>query len=288
MLFLIVSLFVLVIITVYQSEMTNLLAKAVRYPEIDTLEDLKDSDLMIQTPDLEATLELLQDYPFYDAIKTKLSEGPYYYRRVLNNYIIEQMGITSNFFEFMAQNISQAKYPSIRRFNDLRYNFQSIVASNAVELAVSDLYYKIRGNIKMGDPLLPDNFAEFHVMKECMLTYPLAFQVQKNSYVSDFFIEEIRTYVEKGLVLKFLDDTCFYPEMKCAYSMNHVTEDGHPPAFAFTIENVQPAFVSLITGWILSGVVFAVELMVDILNEIGNPRFARWAEKLVRPSSLWV
>ncbi|XP_072158838.1 uncharacterized protein [Bemisia tabaci] len=289
MLFLIVSLFVLVIITVYQSEMTNLLSKEVRYPEIDTLEDLKDSDLTIQTPDLEASLELLHDYPFYDAIKTKLSEGSYYYREVLYDYVQEQMENVTDIYELIAQNTSHANlYPLIRRFNDLRYNFQSVVTLNAVELGISDLYYKIEGNIKLGDPLLPNNFAEFHVVKECMLTYPLALQVQKNSYLSDFLIEEIRSYVEKGLVLKFLENTCYYPEIKCAYSIKHVTEDDASPVFAFTIENVQPAFVCLITGWILSGVVFAVELMVDILNEIGNPRFARWAEKLVRPSSLWV
>ncbi|CAH0393890.1 unnamed protein product [Bemisia tabaci] len=275
LLFSIVSLFVLVIITVYQSQLTTLLAKQVRYPEIDTVEDLKNSDLVIQTPDLEASLQLLQDYPFYDDMKTKLTEGPYHYRRILFEYAGEYLGNSMNILELTGQNISHANLDLFsRKLNDLASNFRSILESNAVELVFSNLHHKYRGNIKIEDPFFPDTFAEFHVVKECMLTYPMTLQVQKNSYLSDFFIEEIESYVEKGLVPKLMANTCFYPDpwKECARFMKDVTEDGDGPAFAFTIENVQPAFVILIIGWISSGVVFAVELMVDIFNEIGNPR----------------
>ncbi|XP_072161401.1 uncharacterized protein [Bemisia tabaci] len=74
-LFLIVSFFVLIVVTVLQSQMTTLLSKSLRYPEIDTLEDLSNSNLFIQTQDMETSLERLQDYSFYNSLKNKLTEG---------------------------------------------------------------------------------------------------------------------------------------------------------------------------------------------------------------------
>ncbi|CAH0393886.1 unnamed protein product [Bemisia tabaci] len=205
-LFLIVSLFVLVIITVYQSEMTTLLAKEVRYPDIDTLEDLKNSDLLIQTPDLEASLQLLQDHPFYEDFKAKLSEGEYFYQSQLFRSLKYSW---SNDTE-ITFNISQANLdPLARRFIDWRSNFRSIVESNAIELAVSNLHYKFRGNIRVENLMLPEDFSEFHLVKECMLTYPMTLQIQKNSYLSDILIKLIEAYVETGLIQKFVADSTF-------------------------------------------------------------------------------
>ncbi|CAH0393889.1 unnamed protein product [Bemisia tabaci] len=287
LLFLIVSLFVLVIITVYQSQMTTLLAKQVRYPEIDTLEDLKDSNLMIQTPDLEVSLQLLQDYPFYDDIKTKLIEGPYHFQRILYQCAIEFWGtsILSNIININVSN--ETLDPLKKRFKDLLSNFRSIVESNAIELAVSNLHYKYRGNIKVDDPLFLKKFSDFHLVKECMLTYPMTLQVQENSFLSNYFLEQIQSYVEKGLIPTFMQGTMDYVKGNNDMFIDDVSKRDSI-ADAFRIENLQPAFVSLIIGWILSGVVFAVELMVDISNETGMSRFTRWAKKLVCPSSLSV
>ncbi|CAH0393863.1 unnamed protein product [Bemisia tabaci] len=287
MLFLIVSLFVLVIVTVYQSQMSTLLAKQVRYPEIDTLEDLKNSYLTIQTPDLEASLEILQDYPFYDAIKTKLSEGPYQYRRFLYKTIREYYDIDTRIVDVITPNVSNANLdPLTKNFIDAASNFRSIVESNAVELAVSNLCYMDRGNIKVEDPLFMD-FPELHLVKECMLTYPMTLQIQKNSYLSDLFIETVSTYVEMGLVQRVMVDAFDYAKERDSLFIDDTNKDEHT-AEALSFKNLQPAFVSLVIGWIFSSVVFAVELMVDIPNEIRMSRFTLWAKKLVCPSSLSV
>ncbi|CAH0762003.1 unnamed protein product [Bemisia tabaci] len=250
-LFLLVSLFVLIVITTFQSELTTLLSKQVRYPEIDTLEELKNSDLLIQTPDLEASLELLKDYPFHAEIKRKLTEGHYYFLQVVAEYAGENK---LNFLDYFG-NLTHK--PQIVGLNQLETNFRSIIESSAFELAVSNLRYKYQGNIQVEDIGLTGIRGEFHLAKECVLTYPMTLQVQKSSYPSDFFIRKISTYVEMGLTQKLIDD-CISCRGKSSNPVfiDDVTDEDNSPASAFTVSNLQPAFISLIIGWILSIIVF--------------------------------
>ncbi|CAH0762192.1 unnamed protein product [Bemisia tabaci] len=73
-LFVIISVFVLIIVTLFQSELTSLLSTFLRYPDIDTLEDLSSSDLSIQTRDLNTSVELLRESEFFDALQHKFTE----------------------------------------------------------------------------------------------------------------------------------------------------------------------------------------------------------------------
>ncbi|CAH0393114.1 unnamed protein product [Bemisia tabaci] len=286
-LFLITSFLVLIIGTLFQSEMTTLLSKHARYPDIDTLDDLKNSDLMVQTPDLETTSALLQDYPHYQAFKHKLVEKQVYAESDFYHGV--EMSIDAILMNYSSTpEDSSAVLSRLKRMkSEIASNLRSMVESDAFELAISDMRSKYHGNIMVEELSDLIGIGEFHLVKECLLTYPMSIQVQKNSYLSDYLIRKINSYSEIGLLRPAMSETSFNQEiLSDRLYVNDDDEDFSPPE-AFTIQHLQPAFVCLILGWILSGIMFSLELIVDVTKKNRNSKFHECVEILIRPSSLW-
>ncbi|CAH0383336.1 unnamed protein product [Bemisia tabaci] len=267
-LFLIVSLFVLIIVTVFQSQMTNLISKPVRYPEMDTLEELKNSDLLIQTPDLEISLELLRNHPFFETLRGKL---------IQSNYFVDEM-------QHWDSNTSEIA----RKKHDISTSWRSMIESDAFEIAVPNLRYKFEGTIQPTESELEGTRTEYHLVKECVLSYALTLPIQRNPFLSDLFIRQIEAYVEMGFIGKFLFDTGLQErDLSDSFFVNDVDKEDSFLPKAFTINDLQPAFVSLVVGWILSGIVFVLELVLGNSNEDRTTKFTRWFERvIIRPSSL--
>ncbi|CAH0393079.1 unnamed protein product [Bemisia tabaci] len=286
-LFLIMSFFVLIVGTLFQSKMTTLLSKHARYPDIDTLEDLTNSDLMVQTPDLETTSELLQDYPFYQSLKNKLTEGPFYVENKVYYQVKQDIYTISMNYSLPPEDPSAVLSRLERMKSEITSNLRSLTESDAFEMTISEMRYKYHGNILVPEYL--NVYKEFHLVKECMLTFPMIIQVQKRSQFSEYVIKKINAYSENGLLLSALSETSLSDMFlsKRRY-VNDDDEDDFSPPEVFTMQHLQPAFVCLILGWILSGIVFALELIIDVSKEHWASRFSRCVEKLIRPSSLWV
>ncbi|CAH0392992.1 unnamed protein product [Bemisia tabaci] len=281
-LFLLVSLFVLIIVTVFQNKMTTLLATQVRYPEIESLEDLKDSDLFLQTSNTELSSDLLRDYPFYESLREKLSDGYFHYDGALHEYEKETI------FDAMINGSRPLESPFSKKMVEVRSNLRSMLDSDAFMLTVSK-DYRASGWVQAGETVAPGVFRDLHLVEECFLTYPMTLQVQKNSFISDLFVRKILAYTEMGIVQKVLAEMAYTWNM---WFYDFYGKEGDFNALnsevkAFTMQNLQPAFVSLILGWLLSGIIFVVELTVDILKGNTTSNFILRIEKLIRPSSLW-
>lgn len=281
-LFLVVSFFILIIITVFQSEMTTLLSKQVRYPEIDTLEDLSRSNLYIQTTDLEASSNFLQGNPSFESLKGKLTEGHFRYRELWLDYMKDLNVNISRSLDDTPDNMSSphdgylSRLP--KRVFDVRSNLQSMMDSDAFEMTFSNLGSKYRSTIVVEELFHKKLRGKFHLVKECVLTYPMVLQVQKNSYLSDFFIKRINAYVEMGVVSQLAQTTELSLSPLNPSDKNDDDDDDDdvaPPPKAFTIQNLQSAFIGLIIGWILSCVVFGVEMVVDISKSGRGSKFVR-------------
>lgn len=287
-LFLVVSFFVLIIVTVLQSQLTTLLSKSLRYPNIDTLEELSNSNLFIQTPDLETSLGRLQDYDFYDSLKNRLTEGHTYYSSIL----IEEAndGLVLNYPDLWkivndgrsSLDTSSNVTPWLKSAFEVRSNLQSILRSDAFELTVSNLHQRSRANFLATDFMTANFQEEFHLVKECILTYPQTFIIQRNPYLPELYLKFISTYVEAGFIEHLAGLS--YPFISPDDSALNVGIDSS--AEAFTMQHLQPAFIALGLGWLCSSIVFVAELVVDILKGTRFSKFAGCIERYIRPASL--
>ncbi|CAH0382854.1 unnamed protein product [Bemisia tabaci] len=281
--FIIISVFVLIIVTLFQSELTSLLSTSLRYPDIDTLEDLSNSDLSIQTRDVSTSIGLVQGSEFFDALLDKFSDSYYLYKNAWSDCVedAKQYGknLSSNLIDFEGKNKSVDSL--LRRIYDLKSNVQSITESSAFELIAPTLRQKFQGNFQVKG-YASENAIDFHLVKECVLTYTMTFRFLKNAYLSDLVSDKIQAFIEAGLDKK----TSRYLRVKFESDIETIFDEEDNEAEAFTMRNLQPAFLSLVIGCILSFIIFAIEIVVDI-NRTSSSKVIRLAERLIRPPSLW-
>lgn len=101
------------------------------------------------------------------------------------------------------------------------------------------------------------------------------------NFLSDIIFDRINSFVEFGLL--DIEERSMRWLVKWDQTLRD--ESTSAEAQGLTMQNLQPAFVSLVLGWILSFVVFAIELAIDVCQTTG--KFMRLARKFIRPPSLW-
>ncbi|CAH0383136.1 unnamed protein product [Bemisia tabaci] len=284
--FTITSFFVLIIVTLYQSKMTELLSMFVRYPDIDSLEDLSNSNLLIQTRDLNQSMGLLQDYA---ALRNKLSESYKFYfvwsEHFENNW--EQYGNNLTVGSQLSNDQDERTDSFLREAKEIKSNMQSIMASDAIEVAVSSLRQDFQGNFLLRGEYTAGS-TEFHLVKECLMTYLLTLRFLKTSTIwMNLFLKRVNALVESGIVGCLMNAPAVRG-VKIENDISTVTLEvqENSEAKPLMMQNLQPAFLGLVTGWTVSFVVFAIELAVDVCRNTSS-KFMRWAEKWIRPPSLW-
>ncbi|CAH0383137.1 unnamed protein product [Bemisia tabaci] len=266
--FTITSFFVLIIVTLYQSKMTELLSMFIRYPDIDSLEDLGSSDFPIQTRNLNQSMGLLHDHR---ALKNKLSESYTFYCDWLADiYMQENINRTSNlpidtFF---------------RKTNEIKLKMDLIMEEEAIEVTATSLRRDFPGNFQVKGPF-DGKTTEFHMVKECLLTYLVTFRLLKTSIRKDLFLKRINAFIETGIAASLMGDPV---QVMRENTINLIILEGQDDTEAkpLQMQNLQPAFLSLVIGWILSAVTFAMELAIDVcpttsskLLRVGNSKW-KW------------
>ncbi|CAH0382994.1 unnamed protein product [Bemisia tabaci] len=134
--------------------------------------------------------------------------------------------------------------------------------SYAVEITVSNLQDKHRDSIALYQHLFKEMITEFHLVEECILSYAIFPHVQRNSFLSDLFLRKLALYTELGLTQHFIEQADLVDD----YLLEDIRKNRDPQPSAFTMHNLQPAFLGLGIGWSLSCIAFAVELTVDVLK----------------------
>ncbi|CAH0388541.1 unnamed protein product [Bemisia tabaci] len=262
-LFTILSLFVLIIVTVFQSQLTTLLATFVRYPDIDTLKDLIDSDLSIQTFNVDISSYLLEEH---NASLEKLSESFVFYERLWASFWSYTDDEHNRSLELHLQEYMDDTYMDdetvdsllLKKVRIVKSNMNAIMELDAFEVSVPNMNQKDHGNFKASSHF-GRRMIELHLVKECFLTYAMTLRSPKN-FLSDIIFDRINSFVEFGLL--DIEERSMRWLVKWDQTLRD--ESTSAEAQGLTMQNLQPAFVSLVLGWILSFVVFAIELAIDV------------------------
>lgn len=128
-----------------------------------------------------------------------------------------------------------------------------------------------RENVIIFSPSIIEKPLEYHLMKECLMTYPLTLPILKNSLFYDKLNQVIARMLETGHARRILDDTS-YDYVRWG-NLSATEVDGEPRAYE--MNDLQSAFIGLGVGLFLSCIAFIGELSIDLFQSFAPVKFPR-------------
>lgn len=239
MIFTIFSFSALIISTAFLGSMTTLLSNRVLYPEIDSLRTLEESDLFIETLN-----DLDMDIDFFagrlESLRGKLVKNYLFYESEL----FDQELYSSENLDFML-NVSHIFSKSTSNAFLVGMPFMSNPRENVIILQTH-----------LQEPV------EYHLMKECLMMYPLTLPILKNSLFYDKLNQVIASMLETGHAGRILDDTT----KDLIKWGNSSAREEHVEPRAYDMNDLQSAFFGLVVGLFLSFLAFVGELCIDFFQ----------------------
>ncbi|CAH0392665.1 unnamed protein product [Bemisia tabaci] len=256
-LFLIFSCFASIISTLFLSGMTTLLTDRVQYPEINSLEDLAASDLLVQTLDENSAARYLAHFEDIGELTAKLTSSMAWYI----NSIFESSTDDKRFAGEM-DNFSRTGLEG-EMVKHVMMNTRTITAADAILVSIPSLWIKHNSiKLKIWLPKGGEMKYDYHLIEECLTRNPHSFSFLKNMFLNDLFEGKVAQFMESGHVKKIVES--FYP-LGITFDADLVpAEDGEPRPYG--MDDLQSAFISLIVGLFLSFLLFVGELLADNLQ----------------------
>ncbi|CAH0392915.1 unnamed protein product [Bemisia tabaci] len=249
-LFLIFSFSALIISSVFLSGMTTLLADPVRYPEIDSLQDLEASDILIQVPDHVAVRETFTKLGKSEALRAKLISTLSYY----NNYIGD-LNVNLEFLKDLLES-NTTHLGGTATMTKIFQNFRAMLEVDASVIVIPGSYIT-RSNVKISE-FIPDVAFDYHFVEECLSSSPHSFSFLKSMFLNDKFRQKVTGFLEFGLAKKSIQ----LAMSEMLYTIDSIIPDESEPR-PYNLHDLQPGFISLVIGLLLSFLVFICELLVE-------------------------
>ncbi|CAH0383003.1 unnamed protein product [Bemisia tabaci] len=204
LLFVIFSFATIIISTVFLNGMTTLLEKQVQYPEIDSLEEMKESEMLIQVEDMEQISNFLQQEKRCEKLATKLTDS---LNSATRSIELELMESQEFFIEFFFQNSTFNGFEFLngtRRNYNLHTRLQNIrmmYGTDAFLESIPEAMISAQ-SVRILNPI-DRTLIDFHLVKEYIMTYPVSYAFLKNSFLFDKFNEKLTQSLEFGHVKRF-------------------------------------------------------------------------------------
>ncbi|CAH0383345.1 unnamed protein product [Bemisia tabaci] len=257
--FLVIVFSMLILITLFQSMMFSLLSSRVRYEDIDTLEGIEESDMVVQSSDIEMDVRFFGDEPGFDWIKRRLTDG-YNFKCPLEN-MLELGPIDFDPFN------PGGKLADINETSDFdltpvdtnetrlaRREVGTMLKSDAFLYRMTTKYADLKDFVYLD--LETRTPYEFHIARERVMSYPLVYFTLRNSFYSDAVNDLLSRLLEGG---GFSADVIGQYIVLDHKRFEERENDGAPRPF--TLTDLMLAFDALVAGWVLSGFFFVSELL---------------------------
>ncbi|CAH0386501.1 unnamed protein product [Bemisia tabaci] len=279
-LFLIFSFSTIIISTIFLSGMTTLLSDRVLYPEIDSIRSLEESNMLIQTHKKENTETSIFDHlNLSESLRASLADNFYYYTDVV---ILELMEILSTYDPVLVN------FAAIHDFflnltdignsvEKIDQNVRSITETDALLLGVPSSSTPQK-NLRMRS-FLNDQWYDYHLMVECLMTYPVIFTFAKNSFLFDRMDRMMAQYFETGHARRILGNISVMRQVELGVSY----AENDPEPRAFNLDDLQSGFIGLVVGLFMSFLAFVGELLFDYFQFSATVKvFVRFKDSLFK------
>ncbi|CAH0774424.1 unnamed protein product [Bemisia tabaci] len=244
----------------FQNGMVTLLSARVRFPDIDTLEELAQSDLRIQVQGIESTSLFFEEQPLFQGLKDKLTDFfSFQMRGVLSSLV--GSNDTTILYSYIwtggaPSNISAVEMNIVHSYDRVFDKLRRSLQSDA--FLVNSPLLVLRGNYFLFEHwLFRDRKMAYHKVGENVMTYPYAYKILKNTFLFEAINERLTRLVENGLLRKYL------PYLLGQESTGVSTEENVAMPRVFDMNDLQIAFLFLSAGLLLSCIAFVVELLIQ-------------------------
>ncbi|CAH0393859.1 unnamed protein product [Bemisia tabaci] len=280
-LFVIYSFSALIISTVFLSGMTTLLSDKVRYPEVDSLKSLEESDLLIQSYEYGKSeiTSLFNQLNQSETMKAKITDSYHFYVQDIflhdiagNKRIVSSINRTS-FDEKVFGAVLKQFFGVL--FEEAEENVRTMAEEDA--FLVSLPYSATPEENLRIKFLYEDIWVEYHVIEEGLITYPLIGASLKNSFYFELYNQLVTKYFETGHARRILlEGKSLNYKMGSEAPTAENSEDPRP----FNLNDLQSAFIGLGVGLFLSILAFVGEILMDIFPHSAAVKFLMRLEKL--------
>ncbi|CAH0383559.1 unnamed protein product [Bemisia tabaci] len=253
-LFVIFSFSAFIITNAFLGCMTTLLSKRVLYPELDSLKALEESDLLIQTAlyTADSGKEMFYQQNLSEMLSAKLVDNLYHY------YWKAFEELALNDFGFYDGHVSSAHYNFTKnRIGAIEQNTLSMAAMDAVMVSVPFSSNR-KENLCLKNAFQVE--IEYHMMQECLITYPLMIPFLKNSFLYEKLNRIIYQNMETGHT-KIISEG-FDIDFREFSSEGTHAEDAEPKPY--DLNDLQSAFIGLIVGLLVSFLFFIAEVFTNL------------------------
>ncbi|CAH0396008.1 unnamed protein product [Bemisia tabaci] len=257
--FVVVAFAALILGTVFQNGMVTLLSEHVRYPNIETLSELQDSDLLVQTQDIDDRF-LYFDQESHDGLGDKLITNYEYYKEIINSMYHDYE--SPYFFAYYAlvhlRNGSAAPEFEKKAILPILESATISAETDAFVFSIpnrliSHQNFRVRSIVTLRD-------IEYHHIRDCFLTYPATFRVLKNCFFFEAFDRMMSRIFETGQIrgLSAFIYNDFLEDRVAVEVMEELPR-------VFGMKDLQLAFIGLVAGLLVSIFAFVGELFLDLL-----------------------
>ncbi|CAH0762864.1 unnamed protein product [Bemisia tabaci] len=268
-LFAIFSFSAIVISTILQGRMTDLLTSKIRYPEIETLKDLEESGLFLQVMDEDTSSGLFASRA---RLRSKLCSHLNHYVISVFYHLEENLSIRKRIFNGLGIPMNSTEDADQNHIaEDIFENMRVIMETDAILVNVPHyvLARNAESNVLLKNWLFQAE-SEHHLIKQCLIGYPVLYGFVKNL----FFFEKINQIVGRFFEAGHMEKALKTAIESGALQFRAVSVAKNDPK-ALTLHDVQPAFVSLVIGLFLSFLTFIAELMADLFRNTKTYTFIR-------------
>ncbi|CAH0383395.1 unnamed protein product [Bemisia tabaci] len=252
--FFVFTFFNLIIGTVLQSGLTTLLTSYVRYSDIETLAELEQSGLYIQTQSVEAISDILGQSE-HALLKHQLTDSRYYYEQQTAIELLYEYNHNNILCDWTSPNLTAKSNNCTEKISALEKNMVSMTGVDAY-LARTPYSFLTAKNRVTPRGFFNSAEIEFHLIGECLTTYPISYMIVENSIFTEIFDKKMSQLIENGWTVSILssDLTEYYFE---SFPQRY---DGEGSLRPFSMIDLQLAFISLGAGLLVSFFVFLIEL----------------------------
>ncbi|CAH0392239.1 unnamed protein product [Bemisia tabaci] len=243
----------------FQNGMVTLLSARVRFQDIDTLEELAQSDLRIQVQGIESFVLFFEEQPLPQGMSDILTDTMSAQVRDLNLYFAESGD--PQFYTYYWNNSLPLNIPAtgMNIYDGLVQFDGAFRRSLQSDAFLVHAPLTLLPRTLLFEHWLIRNFTVvYHKVEENVMTYPYGYKLSKYSFLFDMLNERITSIVEFGLLGKYLPKEYFRKLNGLSVGPG---EEGAAPR-VFDMNDLQIAFIFLAVGLTLSYFVFVAELCI--------------------------
>nr|XP_018900457.1 PREDICTED: uncharacterized protein LOC109032666 [Bemisia tabaci] len=255
-LFLVFSFAAIVISTVFSSNMTTLLTKKVRYPEIDSMDDLVEADIFIQTTYIAGTSML----DLQEAIVAKLTDSLHAIMAFLNLEAVHNQEVAVYYVD-PTSNLSMGTDTDDYLLKTIE-NAHAISETDAILQSIPQALVS-KKNVDVRTALWREKM-NYHLMEQGLMTYPVLFTFPKDSFLFDEVNDLLIRFLEYGHAHEYLKEI-----MRQEFNVTTASDDDFCDEIEpkpHSLSDLQPAFAALIIGLFISFLAFVSEILLDVFG----------------------